>query len=184
MERLVAGDPPLPGARQHFTEIVGIEIADAPAADFPGAHQLLERSDGFRQRIRPTPMQQIAIEPVGFQPRQRTLARRYGAAPRGVARQNFRDQKDVVAAPGDRFGDHQLGIAIHLGGVDAGHAEIDATAQRGDRASAISAVDIPGALPDHGHVGTVLAEFLLSQDFLAEWITSSLTLLAMTNREY
>jgi len=47
-----------------------------------------------------------------------------------------------------------------------GHAEIDAAAQRSDRASAIAAVDIPGALPDHGYLWTVLAEFLLSQDYL------------------
>ena len=51
-----------------------------------------------------------------------------------------------------------LGIAIHFGGIDMGHAEIDAAAQGCDRAVAIAAVDIPGALPDHGHLRTAAAE--------------------------
>jgi len=75
-------------------------------------------------------------------------------------------QKDIVAPPGDRLGNHQFGIAVHLGGIDVGHSEIDATAQRGDRALAIPMVDIPGALPDHGHGRTTAAEFLLPQDYL------------------
>jgi hypothetical protein len=112
-------------------------------------------------------MQQIAVETVGLQPLQRTLARGDGAAPRGVARQHLRDQENVVAPPGKRFGDHQFGIAIHLGGVDMGHAEIDATAQGGDRGSAIPAVDIPGALPDHWHKGTAFTKYLLLHDHTA-----------------
>ena len=111
-------------------------------------------------------MQEIAIEPVGLQPRERAFARGDGAAPRGVARQDFRDQEDVVAPAGDGVRDHQLRIAIHLGGVDMGHAEIDAAPQRGDRALAIAAIDIPGALPDHGHLRAAWAELLLSQDYL------------------
>ena len=31
--------------REQFIEIIDIEIADAPGADFSGAHQLLERGD-------------------------------------------------------------------------------------------------------------------------------------------
>src|SRR5438552_14737642 len=88
--------------------------------------------------------------------------------PRRVARQYFRHKENLVALPGDRVSDHQLGIAIHLGGVDVDHAEIDATAQRGDRGLAIAMVDVPGALPDHGHLRTALAEFFLSHDYLAE----------------
>src|SRR5438445_13793062 len=113
-------------------------------------------------------MQEIAIEPIGVQPLQRALARGDGAAPRCVARQYFRHKENLVALPGDRVSDHQLGIAIHLGGVDVDHAEIDATAQRGDRGLAIAMVDVLGALPDHGHLRTALAEFFLSHDDLAE----------------
>jgi hypothetical protein len=78
-----------------------------------------------------------------------------------------------------------------------GHAEIDAAPQGSDRAVAIAAIDIPGALPDRGHQRTAFAELLLSQVYLyasgfviareailgaalTKWIASSLTLLAMT----
>src|SRR5882672_705747 len=50
-------------------------------------------------------MQQVAIEPICLQPLERTLAGGDGAAPRGVARQNLRDQKNIVALSGDRLGD-------------------------------------------------------------------------------
>ena len=162
IEHLIAGDLALAGNIKHFIEIVAIEIADAPGADFAGADQFLERGNGFRQRIRSAPVQQITIEPVGFQPLQRTLAGRDGAAPRRVARQDFRDQENLVAPPRDGFGDHQFRIAIHLGGIDVGHAEIDTPAQRRDRVLAIPLVDIPGALPDHGDLWAVAAEFFVS----------------------
>src|SRR6202171_5419497 len=103
-------------------------------------------------------MQQIAIEPVGLEALHRTLAGGNGAAPRGIAGQDLRHQKDFVASSCNGVRDDRLRIAIHLGGVDMGHAEIDAAAQRGDRAFAIAAVDVPGALPDHTHWRTVLAE--------------------------
>ena len=57
--------------------------------------------------------------------------------------------EELVARASDRIGDHQLGVAIHLGSVDMGHAELDTAAQGGDRGLAIAAVEIPGALPDH-----------------------------------
>ena len=104
-------------------------------------------------------MQKIAIEPIGVQPLQRALASRDRAAPRGVARQHLRNQENVIAPAGDGVGDDQLGIAIHLRGVDMGHAEIEATPQRGDCALAIAAVDIPGALPDDGDRRTAWPEW-------------------------
>jgi hypothetical protein len=39
-----------------------------------------------------------------------------------------------------------------------GHAEIDTPAQRRDRTFAIPPIDIPGALPDHGHLAAGVAE--------------------------
>ena len=103
-------------------------------------------------------MKKIAVQSVGVQPFQRPLAGGDRAAPRGVARQHLRDQENLVALSGDRLGDHRFGIAIHFGGVDVGHAEFDAAAQRRDRAVAVAAIDIPGALPDHGDVGPAHAE--------------------------
>ena len=40
----------------------------------------------------------------------------------------FETRINLVASTGDGFGNHQLGIAIHFGGIDMGHAEIDAAA--------------------------------------------------------
>src|SRR3954447_5939159 len=106
-------------------------------------------------------MQQIAIEPIGPQPFQGAIAGGDGAAPRRVARQDLRDQKNVVASPGYRLGHDEFGIAVHFGGVDMRHAEIDAPAQRRDRGGTIAAVDIPGALPDHGYLRAARAEWVL-----------------------
>ena len=47
-----------------------------------------------------------------------------------------------------------------------GHAGFDAPAKCGDRRLAVAAVEIPGALPDHGYVGAMSAEFFLIQDYL------------------
>ena len=108
-------------------------------------------------------MQKIAIEAIGLQPLQRSFAGGDGAAPRCVARQHFRDKKKSVTFSGDRIRDHELRIAIHLGGVDMGHAEIDAAFECRDSTLAVAAIEIPGALPDHGYVGAVSAEFLCTQ---------------------
>jgi hypothetical protein len=41
------------------------------------------------------------------------------------------------------------------------HPGFDATTKRRDRRLAVAAVEIPGALPDHGYVGAAGAEFFL-----------------------
>src|SRR6185437_2651115 len=63
----------------------------------------------------------------------------------------------------DRVRDHQFRVAIHFRGVDMGHAEIKAMTQRRHRALAIAAIEIPGALPDHGNVAG-MAEFFMVHD--------------------
>src|SRR4029079_13008217 len=110
-------------------------------------------------------MQEIAVEPVGLQPLERALAGGDGAAPRSIARQHFRDQKNLVALARDGVGDDQLGIAIHFGGVDVCHAELDAAAKRCNRALAVAAIEIPGALPDHGNVRAALAALFVIHDW-------------------
>ena len=71
---------------------------------------------------------------------------------RGIVRQHLADDEDFVAPARDRFGDDFLGaaVAIHLGGVDQGHAEIDAEPQRRDLLVALPAVlaHVPGALAE------------------------------------
>ncbi len=66
----------------------------------------------------------------------------------------------------DRLRDHALGVAIHLGGVDMGHADVEAAAQRRDGGLAVAVVEIPGALPDYGNFRAMRAEFFLFQDHL------------------
>ena len=104
---------------------------------------------------------------IGLQPLQRALAGGDGAAPRGVARQHLGDEEEFFARQvGDGVRDHELSVAIHLGGVDVGHAGFDAPAQRGDGGLAVAAIEIPGALPDHGYGRAMRAEFFLFQDHL------------------
>ena len=89
IEHLIAGDLALARDIEQFAEIVAVEIADAPGANFPCADQFVESRDRLLERIRAAPVQEIAIEMVGLQPLQRTLAGGDGAAPRGIARQHF-----------------------------------------------------------------------------------------------
>src|SRR3569833_2153369 len=137
IEHLIARDLPLAGHSEQFIEIVAVEIADTPGADLACALQLLECSDRILERIGARPMQQITVEPVGVEALQRALAGSDGAAPRCVARQHLGDEIHLVAAAGDGIGNYQLGIAIHLGGVDMSHPEIEAPLQRRDGALAV-----------------------------------------------
>jgi hypothetical protein len=63
---------------------------------------------------------------------QAALAGRLHAAAVGIVGIDFADQEHLVAAAGDRLAHHFLGaaLAVHLGGVDQRHAEVQAQAQR------------------------------------------------------
>src|SRR5712691_10701668 len=89
IEHLVASDLALARDRKQLTEIVAVEIADAPGTDFSGSDQFIERRNRLLERIGAAPMQQVAIEVIGLQPLQRPLAGGDGTAPRGVARQHL-----------------------------------------------------------------------------------------------
>ena len=160
IQHLVAGDRALVRDLCHSGKIVGVEIADAPGADLAGGFQFLEGGDRLDERRLAAPVQQIAIEVVGAETLQRTLARLDGAPLRSVAWQHLGNQEHVVAPALDGIGHDQFGVVIHLGSVDMGHAKVEAVTQRRRRGGAIAAVDVPGALPDDGDVGAV-AEFLL-----------------------
>src|SRR5215208_4334155 len=62
-------------ARKHdeLFHVVGIEIADAPAAYFSGLDQRSKARDGFGKRHAAAPMQQIKIETIGLQPFQAAI---------------------------------------------------------------------------------------------------------------
>ena len=141
--------------RGEFFHVLGVEIADAPVADFARAQQRGETFHGFGKRRAAAPMQEIKIEPVGAEPLQAALAGGDHAAPRGILRQHLADQEHFVAPSRDGFAGRFFGAAarIHLRRVDQVHAEIEPEFERGDFvfAAARGVAHHPGAQPEHGH---------------------------------
>jgi hypothetical protein len=70
VEHLVAGDSAFAGDAHGFVEVGYVEIANAPRADFSVALKPLEARDRLLQRMRTAPVQQVAVEPLGLQPRE------------------------------------------------------------------------------------------------------------------
>jgi hypothetical protein len=70
----------------------------------------------------------------------------------------FETMNSLSRCSGDGLRNHKFGVAIHLGRIYMGHAELDAAAQCRDRALAVAAIDVPGALPDQGDVLAGMAE--------------------------
>jgi hypothetical protein len=95
---------------------------------------------------------------VGPQPVQAAVAGIDRAHPVGVLRQNLRHQEHIVAAAEDRVTDQPFGgaVAVHLGGVDEGHLQVEAQPQRGELLVAAHRVltEAPSALPQHGNLFT------------------------------
>ena len=116
----------------------------------PSALQLLEGGDGISKRMRPSPVEKIAIEAVGPEPLERPLAGGDRPIPRSVVRQDLGDEENLIAPPGDRRADQCFSVArtVHLGGVDMRHAEIETPTQSGYRHRGIRLLDIPGSLAD------------------------------------
>src|ERR1700735_1315582 len=77
------------------------------------------------------------------------LAGHDGTCPRRVFWYHLGDQEDSSAAACDGFADNVLRLAIVLGCVDVGHAEIKPPSQGGHSNATVSLVDIPGSLPDN-----------------------------------
>ena len=111
VEDLVAGDAARAGDPQGLLEVGIIEIAHAPGQDLPFAPKLLEGRECLLQRVVTPPVQEVAVQPVGLEARERPLAGRDRPAPRGILREDLGDQEDLVASPGDRLGDKILGGA-------------------------------------------------------------------------
>ncbi|MNI68918.1 hypothetical protein D3C73_1246410 [compost metagenome] len=65
-------------------------------------------------------------------------------------RVDLADQEYLIASAGDRFADHLFcaPFSVHFGGVDQGHAQFDAQAQRRDFFSVTGVIlaHSPGAL--------------------------------------
>jgi hypothetical protein len=119
VEHLVAGHAP--GDGLGLVEVVDIEIADAPRADFSGLLQGREGGDGLGERMRAAPVQEVAVEPVGAQPRQRALARRSATRPwsSNGSRRNTRRSKPLRSGKKRRS---SLAIAKRLSSKPPAHA--------------------------------------------------------------
>ena len=161
IQHLVASRLGRPRNPADLVEIVHVEIADAPRQNLAVCVEPLEGGDRVRERMRPAPMQKIAIEAVSLEPLKRTLARGDRPIPRRVVRQDFGDEEDLAAPAGDRGADHFLGRArpVHLRRIDMRHAEVEASAQSRDRRLTIRLLDIPCALADDRDIATCGAEW-------------------------
>src|SRR5690606_3128902 len=151
IQHLVAGYAARPGDSQQLGHVVLIEVAHAPGEDFSRLPQRFETGDRLGQRLAAAPVQQIAVQPVGLQPFQRLLAGADRAGARGILRQYLGDEEQSVPlGRRERLGDDALGPAgaVHLGGVDMGHAGGDAGAQGRDGRAAVAVLDVPAALAD------------------------------------
>ena len=105
VEDLIADETARAADRPRLVEIGRIEVAHAPREDLPVPMERLEGRKRFRERVAPPPMQELAVQPVGTEARERPLAGRYRPAPGGVLGKDLGNQEDVVAPPDDRFRD-------------------------------------------------------------------------------
>src|SRR6476620_10520856 len=112
------------------------------------------------------PVEQVAVDALYTEPLQSALAGCDRPAPRGVGRQHLADEERLLSPPADRFADQLLhaAVAIHLGGVDVVHAEVETAAKRGDGARAVVALHVPGALADDGDFAAGGAEGCRAND--------------------
>jgi hypothetical protein len=136
-----------------------VEVGHAPAGDHPLVHQLLEGGDGLFQRNPAFPVQQIEVQPVGPQPFQRLFAGQHHLHFRGVLGPDLGDQKYLVAPPGDDLAHQPFGtaVAVELGRVDQGQAQVDSPRQSLLLLIAPGGVvaQFPGALAQGGNGRTV-----------------------------
>ena len=126
-----------------------------PFPDGAGLFQFLEGGNGFGERVPAAPVEEIEIEVVGAEALQAALAGGNGASAAGVGREHLADDLDFAAAALDRLGDDQLGIAIHLGGIEQCHPQIDAALQGGNLVGVFAPVlaHAPGALAEDRQAG-------------------------------
>jgi len=160
VEHLVADGAPRRREAARLLEVRDVEVADAPGADLPVALEPLERLDRRLERDRAAPVEEVDVEPIGPQPRERALARRDRTAARCVLGEDLRDEEHVVAASCDRLPDPRLrlAVAVHLRGVDVRRAEVEPAPQRRDRRGALAELEVPGALADDRHRARERAE--------------------------
>ncbi len=152
IEHLVGGAAFAARRAPQRLHIVGVQIGDAPTADFALGHQPFHRLDRLLQGDIAPPVQEIHIQIVGLQPAQTVFT---GAAHRrsaGVPGIDFGDQRHPVAQAADRLAHYLLrpAVGIHLRGIDYRQAMVDARAQCSHLLLTLRRVlaHIPGSQPD------------------------------------
>ena len=125
------------------------EVGDPEGPDLALVHEATEPLHGLLERMGAGGVEQVDVEPVGPEAAKAAVARLDGATVGGVGRQDLRHEEDFVPTAPDRLANHLLDGSgtVHLGGVDVGHAELDAPPQCSDRLRAVT-FHRPGALAD------------------------------------
>lgn len=115
-------------SRRQLVHIRKVQVADAPSTDFARSFQPFHAADYLGEGNRAAPVQEVKVQPVGSQALKASFARPLQPAAAGILRVGLADEDDLIANPDESLANKGLGcaIAIHLGRVDHGQAEIDA----------------------------------------------------------
>ncbi len=146
IEHLIAGNARVASDTDTLFKIRHVEVAHAPGEYFALLPEFLESRESVFQRMRSAPVQQVAIQPIGPEAGERSLASDLRPPPRRILWQHLGDQEHLVSPSRDGVADQLLGGAgpVHFRGVDVVHSEIDAAAQGGARGGAVAFLDVPG----------------------------------------
>ena len=152
---MICGATAAVGNRKKLIHIASVEVRHSPRTDQAVGSKRFEAGDGVHKRNAAAPVQQVEVEMIGSQALEAALAGGNRSMPGRVVRVDLADQKNLVALPFDRATHYFLcaAIAIHLGGVDQRHAEIDSQLQRRDFALALPCplAHLPCPQADDGH---------------------------------
>src|SRR5690349_11694628 len=99
VEDLIAGETAFTGDLSGCFKVGHIEVAYAPGENLPLALKLLEARDRVLQRVLAAPVQEVGIQPIGFEPGERLLARSYCPVWRGMIWKDLGDQENFIASP-------------------------------------------------------------------------------------
>ena len=99
-------------------------------------------------------MQQIQINPISGEAFEAALTGGHGAVAARIFRKDLRNEKHFVTSPADRICNYLFGaaVAVHLGGVDQRHAQIQSELQGCDFLGVLAAIfsHSPGTLAQGG----------------------------------
>ena len=150
-EDLVTGHALRPSQDDRLVEQLPVEVGDAEGPDLALVHEAAEPLHRLLEGMVAGGVKEVDVEPVGPEAAQAPVARLDGAPVGCVRRQHLRYEEDLVPPAGDGVADDLLDgpAAVHLGGVDVGHPQIETPPQGGDRLLAVT-LHRPGALADDG----------------------------------